>query len=165
MGGAASRYASLVAGTVDATILTLPYNLEAEKAGYRDLLWFGERMELPLSGLAVRDESLRNNPKQVLAAVRAIFHAMAFAYGNREETTQIISRWLKVSPEIAARSYDLGKSSWSSGGVVSDAAVRILVDQSIAELKINSSVALDQVRNWSFAEQVRRELAKTAPAR
>jgi len=164
MGGAASRYASLVAGTVDATILTLPYNLEAEKAGYRDLLWFGERMELPLSGLAVRDESLRNNPKQVLAVVRAIFHAMAFAYGNREETTQIISRWLKVSPEIAARSYDLGKSSWSSGGVVSDAAVRILVDQSIAELKINSSVALDQVRNWSFAERVRRELAKAAPA-
>ncbi|HZH83104.1 MAG TPA: ABC transporter substrate-binding protein, partial [Phototrophicaceae bacterium] len=82
MGGAASRYAALVAGSVDATILTLPYNLEAEKAGYRDLLWFGERMELPLSGLAARDETLRNNPKQVLAVVRAIFRAMAFASAN-----------------------------------------------------------------------------------
>jgi NitT/TauT family transport system substrate-binding protein len=29
MGGAASRYASLVAGTVDATILTLPYNINS----------------------------------------------------------------------------------------------------------------------------------------
>lgn len=31
MGGAASGYASLIAGSVDATILTLPYNLQAEE--------------------------------------------------------------------------------------------------------------------------------------
>ena len=31
MGGAAARYAALVSGSVDATILTLPYNLQAEK--------------------------------------------------------------------------------------------------------------------------------------
>jgi len=165
MGGAASRYAALVAGSVDATILTLPYNLEAEKAGYRDLLWFGERMELPLSGLAARDETLRNNPKQVLAVVRAIFRAMAFASANREETTHIITNWLKVVPEIAARSYDLGKSSWSAGGIVSDTAVRVLVDQSIVELKSKASIPLDQVRNWSFAEQARRDLASAVPAR
>ncbi len=159
MGGAASRYAALVAGSVDATILTLPYNLEAEKAGYRDLLWFGERMELPLSGLAAGDETLRNNPKLVLATVRAIFRAMAFASAHREETTEIIGNWLKVAPEIAARSYELGKSSWSAGGVVSDAAVRVLIEQSLLELKSKTPVALDQVRNWSFAEQARRELA------
>lgn len=58
VGGAAARYASLLAGSVDATILTLPYNLQAEKAGYKDLLWFGERLELPLSGLAARDETI-----------------------------------------------------------------------------------------------------------
>ena len=165
MGGAASRYAALVAGAVDATILTLPYNLEAEKAGYRDLLWFGERMELPLSGLAAGDETLRNNPKLVLAAVRAIFRAMAFASAHREETTQIIASWLKVAPEIAARSYELGKSSWSAGGVVSDAAVRVLVEQSILELKSKTPVLLDQVRSWSFAEQARRELASAVTAR
>ena len=165
MGGAASRYASLVAGTVDATISTLPYNLEAEKAGYRDLLWFGERMELPLSGIAGRDETFRNNPKQVIAVVRAIFRAMSFASANREETTQIITNWLKVAPEIATRSYELGKSSWSSGGVVSDAAVRILVDQSMVELKTKNAVPLEQVRNWSFAEQARRELASAVTAR
>ena len=65
MGGAAARYAALVSGSVDATILTLPYNLQAEKAGYKDLLWFGERLELPLSGLAVRDDSIQKNPQPV----------------------------------------------------------------------------------------------------
>ncbi len=165
MGGAAARYASLISGSVDATILTLPYNLQAEKAGYKDLLWFGERLELPLAGLAVRDETIQKNPKQVFAVIRAVFRAMAFAGANREETTQILVNWLKLDREVAAKSYELGKRSWSDGGVVSDAAVQSLVDQSMLELKTKDPVSLDKVRNWNFAEQVRRELGKVAPAR
>jgi ABC-type nitrate/sulfonate/bicarbonate transport system substrate-binding protein len=162
MGGAAARYAALVSGSVDATILTLPYNLQAERAGYKDLLWFGERLELPLSGLAVRDETIQKNPKQVFSMVRAVFRAMGFAAANREETVQILINWLKLDREVAERSYELGKRSWSDGGVVSDAAVQTLVDQSMLELKAKERVPLDNVRNWSFAERARRELGKTA---
>jgi NitT/TauT family transport system substrate-binding protein len=161
MGGAASRYASLIAGSVDATILTLPYNLQAEKAGYKDLLWFGEHMELPLSGLAVRDETIQKNSKQVSGVIRAVLRAMTFAAANREETTQIIINWLKVDQEVAARSYELGKPSWSAGGVVSDGAVKVLVDQSLLELKSKDVVPLDKVRDWSFAERARQELEGT----
>ena len=158
MGGAASRYASLVAGSVDATILTLPYNLQAEKGGYKDLLWFGERMELPLSGVAAREETIQKNPKQVLGVARAVLRAMTFAGAHREVTTQMIANWLKVDPEVAAKSYELGKPSWSEGGVVSDGAVQTLIDQSLLELKSKDPVPLDRVRNWSFAEQARRDM-------
>jgi NitT/TauT family transport system substrate-binding protein len=157
MGGAAARYAALISGSVDATILTLPYNLQAEKAGFKDLLWLGERLELPLSGLAVRDETIQKNPKQVLAVVRAVFRAMAFAGTNPEDTKKMLIHWLKLDPEVAARSYDLGKRSWSDG-VVSDAAIKVLVDQSMLELNSKDLVPLDRVRNWSFAEQARREI-------
>ena len=165
MGGAAARYAALLAGAVDATILTLPYNLQADKAGYKDLLWFGERLELPLAGLATLDETIQKNYRQVLGVVRAVFRAMAFASANREETIQILMNWLKLDREVAARSYELGKRSWSDGGVVSDGAVQTLVDQSLLELNAKNAVSLDRVRNWAFAEQVRRELAGAAPAR
>jgi NitT/TauT family transport system substrate-binding protein len=165
MGGAASRYASLIAGSVDATILTLPYNLQAERAGYKDLLWFGEHMELPLSGLAARDETIQKNSKQVAAMIRAILRAMTFASANREETTQMIANWLKVDQEVAARSYELGKPSWSAGGVVSDGAVKVLIDQSLLELKSKDAVPLDKVRDWTFAAQARRELGNSNAAR
>jgi NitT/TauT family transport system substrate-binding protein len=165
IGGAASRYASLLSGSVDATILTLPYNLQAEKAGFKDLLWFGERMELPLSGLVVLDERIRTNSKQVYGMVRAVFRAMAFAGAHRDETMELLMRWLRVSPEIAARSYELGKNSWSSGGGVSDTAVKILVDQAMADLKNTGGVPLDRVRNWTFAERARSELAASGQPR
>ena len=165
MGGAASRYASLVAGSVDATILTLPYNLQAEKAGYKDLLWIGEHMELPLSGLAARDETIQKNSKQVFGVIRAVLRAMTFAAGNREETTQIIGNWLKVDQLVAAKSYELGKPSWDRGGVVSDGAVKVLIDQSLLELKSKEVIPLDKVRNWNFAERARRELENPGTAR
>jgi NitT/TauT family transport system substrate-binding protein len=165
MGGASSRYAALIAGSVDATILTLPYNLQADKAGYKDLLWFGERMELPLSGLAVRDETIQKNSQQVLRVVRAVFRAIAFASANREETTQILVNWLKIDPEVAARGYDLGKNSWSGGGIVSDSAVKVLVDQSMLELKSKDVVPLDRVRNWAFARQAWREVGVSGTGR
>ena len=165
MGGAAARYASLLSGSVDATILTLPYNIQADKAGFKDLLWFGERLELPLSGVATRDETIQKNPKQVFSMVRAVFRAMRFAAANQEETIQMLMNWLKLDREVAERSYELGKRSWSDGGVVSDAAVQTLVDQSMLELKAKERVPLDNVRNWSFAERARRDMERGAPAR
>ncbi|MGE5216204.1 MAG: ABC transporter substrate-binding protein [Chloroflexota bacterium] len=161
IGGAAARYAALAAGSVDATILTLPYNLQAAKAGYKDLLWFGERMELPLAGLAALDETIQKNSHQVYGVVRAVFRAMAFAGAHREETIRILVNWLKIDQEVAARSYELGKNSWSAG-VVSDAAVQMLVDQSMAELKSKDPVPLDRVRNWTLAQRARREVGAAA---
>ena len=97
--------------------------------------------------------------------VRAVFRAMAFARTHPEETMQMLVNWLRVDQEVAARSYELGKRSWSEGGVVSDAAVRLLVDQSMLELKLKDSVPLDKVRNWTFAEQVKRELGPLGTGR
>jgi ABC-type nitrate/sulfonate/bicarbonate transport system substrate-binding protein len=122
-------------------------------------------MELPLSGLASRDETIQKNPKQVYGVVRAIFRAMAFASANREETIQLLMNWLKLDREVAARSYELGKRSWSDGGVVSDSAVQTLVDQSMLELKSKDAVPLDKVRNWSFAEQAKRDMGNSTGGR
>ena len=148
----------LPTGAVDATVLSPPFNLQAEKAGFKDLLWLGERLELPLAGLGVRDETIQKNPKQILGMIRAIFRALAFAKAHPEETMRMLVGWAKVDQEVAAKSYDLGKRSWSESGVVSDAAVKVVVDQSMLELKAKDAVPLDRVRNWSFAEQARRDL-------
>lgn len=83
---------------------------------------------------------------------------MAFASAHREDTTQMLVAWLRVDREVATHSYDLGKRSWSEGGVVSDAAVKLLIEQSMLELNSKDAVPLDRVRNWSFAERAGREL-------
>jgi NitT/TauT family transport system substrate-binding protein len=103
MGGGDSRFAALVGGTVDATILNFPFNLQAEKLGFNVLLWLGERLEMPLSGVGVRDETIQKNPGQVFGLVRAIYRAVVFAKANPEETIQAFMEWTRVDRELASR--------------------------------------------------------------
>ena len=65
------------------------------------------------TGLGARDETIQKNSKQILAIIRAVFRAMAFANAHPEETMRMLVSWVKVDEEVAAKSYDLGKRSWS----------------------------------------------------
>ena len=157
MGGGDSRFAALVGGTVDATILNFPFNLQAEKLGFNVLLWLGERLEMPLSGVGVRDETIQKNPGQVFGLVRAIYRAVVFAKTNPEETIQAFMEWTRVDRELAVKSYELGTKSWPDNLVLSDAAIKAVVDQAQAELKLKGAIPLDKVRDWSFAENPSRK--------
>jgi NitT/TauT family transport system substrate-binding protein len=153
MGGGDSRFAALVGGTVDATILNFPFNLQAEKLGFKVLLWLGERLEMPLSGVGVRDDTIQKNPGQVFGLVRAIYRSVVFAKANPEETIQAFMDWARVDRELAVKSYELGTKSWPDDLVISDAAIKAVVEQAQAELKLKGSIPLDKVRDWSFAEK------------
>jgi NitT/TauT family transport system substrate-binding protein len=157
MGGGDSRFAALVGGTVDATILNFPFNLQAEKLGFNVLLWLGERLEMPLSGVGVRDETIQKNPGQVLGLVRAIYRAVVFAKANPEETVQAFMDWTRVDRELAVKSYELGTKSWPDNLIISDAAIKAVVDQAQVELKLKGPIPLDKVRDWSFAEKATRK--------
>jgi NitT/TauT family transport system substrate-binding protein len=157
MGGGDSRFAALVGGTVDATILNFPFNLQAEKLGFNVLLWLGERLEMPLSGVGVRDETIQKNPGQVFGLVRAIYRAVVFAKANPEETIQAFMEWTRVDRELAVKSYELGTKSWPDNLIISDAAIKAVVDQAQTELKIRGPIPLDKVRDWSFAEKAARK--------
>jgi len=153
MGGGDSRFAALVGGTVDATILNFPFNLQAEKLGFKVLLWLGERLEMPLSGVGVRDDTIQKNPGQVFGLVRAIYRSVVFAKANPEETIQAFMDWARVDRELAVKSYELGTKSWPDDLVISDAAIKAVVEQAQAELKLKGPIPLDRVRDWSFAEK------------
>jgi ABC-type nitrate/sulfonate/bicarbonate transport system substrate-binding protein len=157
MGGGDSRFAALVGGTVDATILNFPFNLQAEKLGFNVLLWLGERLEMPLSGVGVRDETIQKNPGQVFGLVRAIYRAVVFAKANPEETIQAFMEWTRVDRELAVKSYELGTKSWPDNLIISDAAIKAVVDQAQTELKIRGPIPLDKVRDWTFAEKLTRK--------
>jgi NitT/TauT family transport system substrate-binding protein len=161
MGGAGARYGSLVAGSVDATILSLPFNLEAEKAGFRNISWLGERLEMPLSGLAAREETLQKKPRQIVSLMRALIRAIAYAKSHGEEAGRILADWTRVDRDLAQKSLAIGKNSWPDTAITSDAAVQAVVDQALAEIKTATPVSLDKVRDWSFAEIAKRELERS----
>ena len=51
VGGSSGRLSALQSGSIQATVLVAPFNLQAEKMGYRTLLWLGKVMDLLQGGV------------------------------------------------------------------------------------------------------------------
>ena len=75
LGSDTLRHAALIAGTVQATHMPVPFNIQLKKEGYHELVYAGKILQRPLTGLAPRLEKIKKNPGQVQRMVRAFLRA------------------------------------------------------------------------------------------
>ena len=68
-GESPTRLAALHAGSIDATAIDVAFAVKAEDEGFRRLVYLGDLIELPLSGIAVMDQKLQTQREQVRRVV------------------------------------------------------------------------------------------------
>jgi len=121
-GGTQQRAAGLLAGAFDATLLTPPFDLTANAAGFVTL---GRATDLlgPYQGIAVvaRRSWLAANRDVALRYGRAYRGALGLAAQDRAGAVRILASALDVSATIAAASYDAAFSR--DGGIQRNAAI------------------------------------------
>ena len=64
-GTTANILTAMKAGTVDAGVLSPPFNAFGKQLGYRTLAYFGDYVEQSLSGLGTSDKMIRDRPELV----------------------------------------------------------------------------------------------------
>ena len=98
------RLNALLSGSVDAAVLSPPFNLRAEEAGARELEsfikvdWANQLQE----GIAVRDELVKSNPTLVEKFVKATLKGFLYFRNNGAEIVPLMTRLLKVNEKEAA---------------------------------------------------------------
>lgn len=75
LGSDTLRHAALMAGTVQATHMPVPLNIQLKKEGYHELVYAGNILQRPLTGLVTTVEKIHRNPNQVQRMVRAFLRA------------------------------------------------------------------------------------------
>jgi ABC-type nitrate/sulfonate/bicarbonate transport system substrate-binding protein len=60
----------------------------------------------PISAVAVTDGRLKSSPEETKKVLRAIVRGLRFMHERKEETIQIMVRWLSQTPDVAKDSYD-----------------------------------------------------------
>jgi NitT/TauT family transport system substrate-binding protein len=153
LGDTSVRLQSVVTGAVEVTTLSPPHDLMAQKAGAKALAGPPE-VGMPASGMITSERLIKENPAFVRRGVRAILRANRFIDENRAETIKVLLQWVKQTPEIAARSYDVELKSISRDGTMTDAEMESFIDRLGNEKKRS----LDEVRDFSFVRQVWKEL-------
>ncbi len=153
-GESPTRLAALRTGAIDATPIDVAFAVKAEDEGFKRLVYLGDLIELPLSGMAVMEQKLRTQRDQVKRVVRAGVRGLRFMKQNRNEIVQMLADYLRITPAQAARAYDASINSFTDNGIISDKGVQLDVQLTKERLKLNKEIPLNQLVDWSLVREI-----------
>lgn len=154
-GESPTRLAALRAGAIDATPIDVAFAVKAEDEGFKRLVYLGDLIELPLSGIAVMEQKLQTQRDQIKRVVRAGVRGLRFMKQNRNETVQMLADYLRITPSQSARAYDASINSFTDDGIISDKGVLLDVQLTKERLKLTKDIPLSQLVDWSLVREIK----------
>ena len=102
-----SRLQALIAGSLDATLVSPPLDLKAKQQGLTILVNIAE-LAIPYPQLVIEttDRFARENPRAVKNFLKGFLEGVYYAASHKDETKKLITKYLKESdPEILEATY------------------------------------------------------------
>ena len=123
VGSGTERFIALKSNSVDAAMLSPSAYIMAEDAGFRELVSFVKQKEYVYlqGGIIARNALLKSEPALVEKFIRGSVKALLYVQANRPETIGLLSRTLKIKPEIAIRVYEEIRPGLTHDGTVNEA--------------------------------------------
>jgi len=158
MGGTSNRLTAIRTGVVDATGISVPYNLTLERAGYNRLASAGEFMEAVTNGLGVSDRKLKTQPDQIKRMIRGMLNALNYIQLYRSEAVQRAMALFKFDAPTAELAYDMLLQSIPVRGIPSDKAFETVINLSRDQLNLRGDIPVSKVANLNLLKEVVKEL-------
>jgi NitT/TauT family transport system substrate-binding protein len=107
-GDAPTRLAGLMAGSIDATILSPPQLTKAVQSGFRVLADMGEMSaNFTQSSLYLKGSSLRENRDRAKRFLRSYVEAVYVIKNDRDRTSKVFAKRMRIEePDILKSTYD-----------------------------------------------------------
>jgi NitT/TauT family transport system substrate-binding protein len=159
VGSGTGRFFALQAGSVDAAMLSVPANLLAQDAGYRELVSFINEEWIELQGTVnVTDQLLSSDPALVEKFLRATLKGFIHFRDLRTQSISTLARFLRTKDETVARIYDLMRPSVTQDGIVNDEIQRKSLEHIVDRAGLKEPPRLEKIFDYSVAAKVRNEL-------
>jgi ABC-type nitrate/sulfonate/bicarbonate transport system substrate-binding protein len=159
VGSGTARFFALQAGSVDAAMLSIPANLMAQEAGFRELVSFIEQEWIELQGTVnVTEQLWASDPGLVEKFVRATLKGFIHFRDQRARTLEILGRFLRTKEDAVTKIYDLMRPSLTQDGIVSEEIQRKSLEHVVDRAGLKEPPRLDRIFDYSVAVKVRQEL-------
>jgi ABC-type nitrate/sulfonate/bicarbonate transport system substrate-binding protein len=155
-----TRFAALKQGLTVATAGSAPVDYLAKKLGYVVLARAYDLFSYPNTGLVASVKKIKDNPDQLKRVIKAGIKANRYLHQNRDGTIQAMMQWMKIDQDTAAATYDGSVKSFNDDGGVSDAGLRIVIDEARKATNTTRDVAMSEVADFSALREAQRELSK-----
>lgn len=144
------RHAALMAGTVQATHMPVPLNIQLKKEGYHELIYAGKILQRPLTGLATSTEKIQKNPGQVQRMVRAFLRSTRALKAERAGFIAFAQKKYGYSKEVMEEAYKYLVDALSQDGFVEDSSLQAAIDEARSLAKTTKPISQFDVVDYSF---------------
>jgi ABC-type nitrate/sulfonate/bicarbonate transport system substrate-binding protein len=161
IGGSSSRYQALESGSIHAAMLTPPFNKIGRQKGFNELVSFNDVMQIPLAGLAVHTDHLKERGPEIVRMVRALIKSVDYVWSRKAEILSLFDKsWGVKEAAVRESIYQDLVGLYSRTGVASDATMKNVIRLVQETRKSAAPVAVSDVADWSFAKKANEELKR-----
>jgi NitT/TauT family transport system substrate-binding protein len=159
IGGSSSRYTALDSGSIDAAMLVPPFNKLAAKRGFNEILSFNEIMSIPLGGLTVHTQRIKERPDEIVRMIKAMLKGVNYIRNNQADILSMMaSRWGIKDADVREGIYRDIVGIYTRNGVASDETMKNVIQLVRDTRKSKDDLGLSDVVDWSFAKKAQAEL-------
>jgi ABC-type nitrate/sulfonate/bicarbonate transport system substrate-binding protein len=153
------RFVALEAGRVDASFGDPPFNIWADKRGYKVLAWAHDYISLPQTSLLVTDKKIQQSRDQVKRVIKGTIEGLRFIQQRRDESIDILAQWSKVDRDTAKGMFESFFPAYSSDGTMTDEILKAALDDALRRAKIEKSIPITQIADRTILAEAQKELA------
>jgi NitT/TauT family transport system substrate-binding protein len=147
LGEMPNRALALQTGTIDAAMLSVPYDLFMEKDGFRPIAYLKDILEFPLLGLIAHDERIRERPDEVKKVLSAALKGIAYTKSHREDVLPLLKQFVGLPTiDMTRKTFEVIKELWPDNGIPSDKGLATAL--SMADVPPNFPA--EKVVDWSL---------------
>ena len=120
--GQGNQLTALLAGTMDAAVLSVEQRYVGLDKGMREMFFFGNEVKNSWGTLATTDKLIKENPKMISSFVRAALKSLRYMRQDKEGTVAAMMKFAGVSQQQATRVYEDLIGTFTRNGAVDDEA-------------------------------------------
>lgn len=160
IGAASVRMAAMEAGSVEAAIMPVPWNIRMKQKGFKELIFAGNVMAQPLTGLAGSREKAEKNPEQVKKMLRGFVRTMRAVKQDKAGVTEFIARKFALDSAAAEETYKVMLQNMTEDGTVAESDLKSLLEQAKMETGVKREIVLKDIVDYSLLRQVTQEMSR-----
>jgi NitT/TauT family transport system substrate-binding protein len=149
---------ALKGGSIDAGVLSPPFNAMAKLMGFRNLAYFGDHFEQSLSGIGTSDKLLKERPDVVRRLLRATLKGLRFVRDNPADSIKYIAREWNVDQPLADELYRSMVPAFSPNGGMDEKGIREGLKRETDRMGMKDEISLSRVLDMRPLAAVQKEL-------
>ena len=155
-----ARFAALIGGSVDATVVNSPLEYRAEQKGFKTLVSVREMAEfvkIPLTGVSVYQKKIDREPDEIVQLLRALRTGILFLQNQRDIGVGLMEKTLQLDRGAAEKFYAQYREQYNPDLTVPDSVAEewIAVGVFRAKEQEKKVVRPQVVYDWTFAEKAK----------